>query len=128
RPALKAYENFNPETIVSDRVDAGALVRQEDFMGLFLEARNHTPPEALMRGILKVISDPYLGLESLGLASLIETPTYTNQILSLPNIPEFATTQVQKLALGRTWIRGWEEFWLSRMPQSWSLTEIKLHK
>jgi len=130
RPALKAYENFNLETIVSDRIDAGIMERQDEFVGLFLEARNHTPPEALMRGIIKVISDQYLGLESLGLASLVETTTYTNQILSLPDIPELATTQEQKLALSRTWIRAWGElgFWLSRMPQAWSLTEVKLHK
>jgi hypothetical protein len=128
RPALKAYENFNLETIVSDRINTGILDRQEEFVGLFLEARNHTAPEALMRGIVKVVSDEHLGLESLGLASLTETATYTNQIVSLPDIPEFATTQDQKLALSRTWIRAWGDFWLSRMPQSWSLTEVKLHK
>ena len=43
-----------------------------------------------MRGMIKVIADQYLGLESLALASLAETPTYTSQIIELPDIPDLA--------------------------------------
>jgi len=129
RPALKAHENFNLETIVSQRIDSGILTRESELLGLFLEARNQTPPEALMRGMIKVISDQYLGLESLGLASIAEATPYTSQILSLPEIPGVATPE-EKLALSRAWLRAWgkQGFWLSRMPTSWHLTEVKIHK
>lgn len=130
RPALKAHENFNLESIVSQRIDSGILTRESELLGLFLEARNQTPPEALMRGMIKVISDQYLGLESLGLASIAEATPYTSQILSLPEIPGVAGTPEEKLALSRAWLRAWgkQGFWLSRMPPAWSLTEVKLHK
>lgn len=130
RPALKAHETFNLEAIVSQRIDSGILEREIELPGLFLEARNQTPPEALMRGMIKVITDQYLGLESLALASVSEAPPYTSQILSMPDLPGVAATPEEKLALARAWLRAWRRqgFWLSRMPASWSLTEVKTHK
>jgi ATP-dependent helicase YprA (DUF1998 family) len=130
RPALKAHENFNLEAIVSQRMNSGVLEREIELPGLFLEARNQTPPEALMRGMIKVITDQYLGLESLALASVIEAPPYTPQILSMPDLPGVAATPEEKLALARAWLRAWRRqgLWLSRMPASWSLTEVKPHK
>lgn len=130
RPALKAHENFNLEAIVSQRIDSKILDQETELPGLFLEARNHTPPEALMRGMIKVITDQYLGLESLALASVCEAPSYTSQIQSLPDVPGVAATPEEKLALARAWLRAWRRqgFWLSRMPASWSLTEVKTHK
>lgn len=129
RPELKAHENFNLEAIVSQRTN-DELTQETEVLDLLWEARNHAPPEALMRGMIKVIADQYLGLESLALASLAETPTYTSQITELPDIPELASTAEEKLGLARAWIRAWRRqgFWLSRMPQSWLSVEIKPHK
>jgi ATP-dependent helicase YprA (DUF1998 family) len=121
RPALKAHENFNLEAIVSQRIDSGIMEREMELPGLFLEARNQTPPEALMRGMIKVIADQYLGLESLALASISEAPPYTTQIIALPDVPGVAVTSEEKLALARAWLRAWRRqgFWLSRMTASW---------
>ncbi len=121
RPALKAHENFNLEAIVSQRINEETITQETELLDLLWEARNHTPPEALMRGMIKVIIDQYLGLESLALASISEAQPHTAQITSLPDVPGVATTPEEKLALAREWLRAWRRqgFWLSRMTASW---------
>ncbi|MEK6407047.1 MAG: DEAD/DEAH box helicase [Acidobacteriota bacterium] len=121
RPALKAHENFNLEAVVSQRISEDTITQETELLDLLWEARNHIPPEALMRGMIKVITDQYLGLESLALASVGEAPPHTTQITALPDVPGVATTSEEKLALAREWLRAWRRqgFWLSRMTASW---------
>lgn len=121
RPALKAHENFNLEGIVSQRINEDTITQETELLDLLWEARNHTPPEALMRGMIKVITDQYLGLESLALASVSEAQPHTTQIASLADVPGVATSPEEKLALAREWLRAWRRqgFWLSRMTASW---------
>ncbi len=121
RPALKAHENFNLEAIVSQRINEDTITQETELLDLLWEARNHIPPEALMRGMIKVITDQYLGLESLALASVSEAPSFTSQITTLPEVPGVAATSEEKLALSRAWVRAWwrQGFWLSRMTASW---------
>lgn len=121
RPAMKAHESFNLETIVSQRINEETITQETELLDLLWEARNHIPPEALMRGMIKVITDEYLGLESLALASVSEAPPHTTQITALPDVPGVASTAEEKLALAREWLRAWRRqgFWLSRMTVSW---------
>ena len=48
----------------------------------------------------------------------MECEDYTDDIKGLPDIAGLATTDDEKLALVRAWIRCWRGpgFWLSRMP------------
>jgi ATP-dependent helicase YprA (DUF1998 family) len=130
RPELKSTENFNLEATVNKRVGGGILARELDMLSLLIEARTATPPEALMRGIINAISDRFYGLESLALASVVETASLTPQITALPTIPEVAISDDEKLALARAWVRSWQKtgFWLSQMPQDWFLTKVKAKK
>ncbi len=130
RPELKSTENFNLEAIINKRVSSGILSRELDMLSLLIEARTATPPEALMRSIINAISDRFYGLESLALASVVETASLTSQITALPAIPEVAVSDDEKLALARAWIRSWQKmgFWLSQMPQDWFLTKVKAKK
>lgn len=129
RPELKETESFNLERVVNDRIAKGALTRQSDLLMLLLEGQKARPPESLLRSIIKVITHPYYGFESLALASLIEASSITSDITELPDIPGFAGTPDEKLALVRSWIRAWRKqgFWLSQMPADWATREVRSH-
>lgn len=127
RPELKLGETFHEENIVEDAVKSGALSRDADLLDLFLRIRSAQPPESLMRAITKCLTDRYYGLESLALASVVERLEHTTKIQGLSDLPGFATTPAQKLALGRAWLRCWQRagFWLSRMPPAWLSNEVQ---
>ena len=129
RPQLKDGESFHAEEIVEQRIDAGVLESDTDFLELFVAVRSESPPEALLRGITKCLTDQYYGLESLALASIIERSSHAAGILALPDVDGVATTPGQKLALARAWLRCWQRagFWLSRMPHGWWQTEVRAH-
>lgn len=129
RPALKAGEIWHAQTIVETAVKTGALDRDADLVQLFFRIANEQPPISLLRAIVNCLSDRYYGLESLALASVAERPDHHGRIFALPNITGVATTNEQKLALTRVWLRGWNKtgFWLSKMPLAWWQNEVRSH-
>lgn len=130
RPELKSNETFNLASTVSEQVDDGVFSREADLQMLLSEARMETPPEALLRSIIKTLTDQFYGLESLALASIVEAPNYTAKIEALPAIPGFATTHEEKRAVARAWLRLWRRlgFRLSQMPLSWMDREVRPHQ
>ena len=130
RPQLKLGESLHAQEVVERRMPAGAtLVRDEVLFELFMAVHSESPPEALLRGIAKCLSDRHFGLESLALASIIERDSHVPAIQALPDIDVVATTAEQKLALARAWLRCWQRtgFWLRGMPLGWLLTMVKSH-
>lgn len=121
RSELRAAETLQGDQQVEDAFQAGLLSDPDTLLTLMLDVRDAAPPESLLRDIVATINDRYYGLESLALASLVERPSNTQKIDSLPDIPGIATTVPEKRALARAWLRCWRRpgFWLSRMPQAW---------
>ena len=129
RPQLKLGESLHAQEVVERRIPAGVtLVRDEVLFELFMAVHSESPPEALLWGIAKCLSDRHFGLESLALASIIERDSHVPAIQALPDIDVVATTADQKLALARAWLRCWQRtgFWLRGMPLGWQLTMVKL--
>ena len=129
RPELKAGESFEGENTVEQAVRSGALEDDGRLMELLMDLKNSRPPESLLRSIMNSITDRYYGLESLALASLVERSTHTSQVTALPDIPQHAESDAEKLALARAWLRCWMRsgVWLSRMPGAWSSTVVRSH-
>jgi Lhr-like helicase len=129
RPELRAGESFDVERIVDRAIEDGALHDPAAMQGLMLEVRSATPPEAITRGIVRVLTDRFYGLEALALASPQEREAHTSKILQLPSIGSLATSDAQKVALVRTWLHLWirPRIWLKGMPASWLNTEVQLH-
>ena len=120
-------ESFQDEHVVEDAVRDGALNRDADLLQLLVQLRGSAPPESLLKVITKSLADRYYGLESLALASLIERPIHAPKIHGLPNIPGYAQSPDEKIALARAWLRCWSRpgFWLSHMPPVWWLREVQ---
>jgi ATP-dependent helicase YprA (DUF1998 family) len=129
RPELKAGESFQQEAEVEDAIKAGALGNDAQLLQLVMHLRTATPPESLLRAISKTLGDRYYGLESLAIASLIERGDHRAKIIALPPLPGHATTDDEKLAFARAWLRCWARraLWLSRMPQAWWNVEVLPH-
>ncbi|MCA9694663.1 MAG: DEAD/DEAH box helicase, partial [Myxococcales bacterium] len=127
RPELKLGESFEDENVVDEAVRNGALTRDIDLLQLLVRLRGSAPPESLLRSITKSLTDRYYGLESLALASLIERVEHSPKIHALPDVPGYAQSQDEKLALARVWLRCWSRpgIWLSRMPPAWWLRDIQ---
>jgi ATP-dependent helicase YprA (DUF1998 family) len=126
RPELKVGESFHDETVVEDAVKSGAVSRDTELLSLFVRLRSSAPPESLLRAITKSLADRYYGLESLALASLVERAEHTSTIQALVEIPGYASSLEEKVALARVWLRCWHRagFWLSRMPPAWWLNDV----
>jgi ATP-dependent helicase YprA (DUF1998 family) len=127
RPELKVGESFQDENLVEEAVRSGALTRDMDLLQLRDQIKDSDPPESLLRAITKSLADRYYGLESLALASLIERPRHAARIHALPDVPGYAQSQDEKIALARAWLRCWGRagFWLSRMPPAWWLRDVQ---
>lgn len=127
RPELKVGESFQDEHLVEEAVRAGALTRDTELLQLLVRFRGSAPPESLLRAITKSFADRYYGLESLALASLIERPEHGPKIHALPEVPGYAQSRDEKIALARAWLRCWGRagFWLSRMPPAWWLRDVQ---
>jgi len=126
-PELKAGESFQDGHLVEEAIRSGALTRDMDFLNLLARVRSSAPPESLLRAITKSITDRYYGLESLALASLIERPEHASKIHEFPDVPGYAQSSDEKIALARAWLRCWSRpgFWLSHMPPAWWLREVQ---
>jgi hypothetical protein len=121
RPELKVGESFQDERVVDAAIRNGALTDATTLLGLWGQLRASRPPESLLRGIAKTLTDGYYGLESLALGSLREGHAHTVGLGVLPEIPGFVTTHEEKLHVARSWLRCWARagLWLAQMPPAW---------
>ena len=130
RPELRDGESFFREVrTVKKALQSRNLENDIEILELWAEIKGSRPPESLLRGIFQVLRDPYYGLESLALASLVEKPEHTTSICDLPNVPEIAESAESKVALARVWLRCWLRpgFWLKQMPGAWYGINVKPH-
>jgi Lhr-like helicase len=129
RPELLPGETFALEQEVAAQLGAGALNDPQRMLLLLISARSTKVPGSILRPILECLTDTYYGLESLALATIVETPAHTAALLGLPPIPQLAASPEQKLALARTWLRVWQGqgFWLDKMPAEWWQNDVMPH-
>ena len=129
RPELREGEDFNEELTVERALRDDFLADPTSILSLWGELRAVSPPESLFAGIIETLSDRYYGMEALALASIIEAPKHRASVSTLPNLKDTASTDDQKTALVRIWLRHWQRsgFWLGRMPQAWWQTRVKAH-
>jgi hypothetical protein len=129
RPELLPGETFSLENDIGSQVETGVLNDSVRLLTLLINARSSKVPGSLLLPVLESVTDAYYGLESLALASLVETAAHTAPLTALPPIPGFAETSDQKLALARAWLRAWHRqgFWLDRMPVEWWQKEVLSH-
>ena len=129
RPALRASEPFTEMSEVKAAIDRGAPHDDMVLSDIVQDVLLANPPHALLRAIVTTITDKFYGLESLALASICESPRFSNEIISLPNIPTYADSDEQKLALARMWLRAWQPigFVLRAMPTDWSDDVYRTH-
>ncbi|MGE3598921.1 MAG: DEAD/DEAH box helicase [Dehalococcoidia bacterium] len=127
RPELKVGESFQDEHVVEEAVKKHVLTNEMELLQLLVRLRASAPPESLLRAITKSLVDRYYGLESLALASVIERSQHSTKVTALPDVPGYAQTVDEKLALARLWLRCWGRagFWLSRMPPAWWLKDVQ---
>ena len=127
RPELRVGESFQDETRVEEEIEAGALENPTGLLALLVAVRGSPPPESLLRAITTSLNDRYYGLESLALASIAERPNHSSKIIALPDIPNCAQSDAEKIALARIWLRCWMRhgFWLGHMPQAWWLNQVR---
>ena len=127
RPELKSGESFQDDIVVERAVSNGTLSRESDLLKLLVQLRSSAPPESLLRAIVNSLTNRYYGLESLALASLVERQEHSPSIAKLPDIPGYAQSYEEKLAVARNWFRCWVRsgIWLSRMPPAWWMRDVK---
>lgn len=129
RPELKTGEHFNEESIVEQAIQNGALDKETELLILWGNLRAAPMPEALLFAVIDAFQDRYYGLESLALASLVERASHTRNIVGLPDLTGVTNTAEEKLAVARTWFRGWQRlgFWLGKMPVGWWKMHVRSH-
>ncbi len=121
RPTLRTTEPFTEMRDVRKAIDADVLNDDDALADLALDVRGANPPHALLRAMVAPLNDRFYGLESLGLGSVCESQQVASDVIALPEIPQFAETELQKLALARVWLRAWRAtgFHLQAMPTNW---------
>jgi hypothetical protein len=130
RPELRDNESFDD---VANRVKAdvstGAFTDPTRIITLMMdsEVRNARPPESILQSIHHALTDPYLGLRSLALASVREVASSQAAIMALPSLGASTTSPDQKLALARVWLGEWlrDFLHLSAAPPQWSGTVVR---
>jgi len=122
RPELKLGESSAAEQTVATAIQDGSAATDVGLQNLCIELRTEKPPEALLENLIKTLSDRFLGLEALALASIVERAKHTPALEKLPAIPGYAETPEAKVALARSWLRCWQSngFWLNSMPLVWA--------
>lgn len=123
RPELRQTESLHVLSDVSQAVDKGALTGNIDATMELLMLTTQ-PPQSLLRAMYATLTDKYYGLMSLGLASLREKGSLTDELLNqLPPIPGVAVTDEERLALLRMWLAQWATpargIWFPSMTQEW---------
>lgn len=131
RPELRSGESLQLQRDVAITHAAGELNDPMKLHELFVNARSEAPPVALLRGIVKTITDRWYGFQSLALGSLAEVDGVRNLLLAaLPGLPGIAEEEDERLALARLWINQWLSpgIWFPKMPGAWWGTEVRAHK
>lgn len=131
RPEMRSGESMQLQRDVEAAFAAGELTEPMKLHELFVNARSEAPPESLLRGIVRTITDRWYGLQSLALGSLAEQEGVRGQLLKqLPTLPTVAETDEQRLALVRLWINQWMApgIWFPKMPSAWWMKEVRSHK
>lgn len=123
RPELRQAESLHALREVGKAIDSGGLSGDEDARTELLMITAQ-PPQSLLRAMYATLTDKYYGLTSLGLASLREKASLTDELLGqLPAIPGRATTDEERLALLRVWLAQWSTpargIWFTSMTQEW---------
>jgi Distinct helicase family with a unique C-terminal domain including a metal-binding cysteine cluster len=128
RPEMHQGETFH-QNAVDVALKGGALESGGDPVELMMELRNATPPIGLLRGIVDVMVDRFVGMQPLALASLRERAAHTEKIMQLPTIPSVAETDHDKMRLARIWLSQWLRpgIWLRGMPAQWASVEVGFH-
>jgi Lhr-like helicase len=129
RPELKSGESLQLQRDL-DQISPDELGDPEVLDDLLAEARNGSPPSALLKGLVSTITDRWTGLQSLALASLAERERDAPRLLAdLPPLPGFESDD-QRRAVIRLWINQWTEpgLWFSTMPSAWFGSEVRGHK
>ncbi|MDQ2947475.1 MAG: DEAD/DEAH box helicase [Acidobacteriota bacterium] len=129
RPELRIDETFNAERIVDEALDSGTIDTAFGMQSAMFDVRVSKPPEAIIDGISRVLTDRHYGMEALALASLRERVTHHDKILELPEIGDIVSSAEQKVALVRMWLGQWTRYgiWLSNTPSTWLGTRVQLH-
>ena len=129
RPELRGGETFQDERLVEQAVNNGEAEQDATLLPLLVNLRASAPPESLLKAIMYTLGDRYYGLEALALASLIGRPQHDAMIVSLPDIPDYAESENEKLALVQAWLRCWTRpgIWLSHMPVAWQDRVVRSH-
>jgi ATP-dependent helicase YprA (DUF1998 family) len=130
RPELASGESFDVDAAIERGVAEGALDDPEKLQELWLENRNATPPRSLLEEIVKTITDRWLGLESLALASIAERPNQREAIGALPALAGLPDTAEAKASVVRAWLRCWvrKGVWFDGSPQAWWGNQVKGHQ
>jgi len=130
RPELRFGESFEVERQVEAAVNEGALNDPTEAMALWGDVARAVPPESVLRGIYKVLTDRFLGFEALALASVRERAKHEEAIAAFPAIGSSFVTPAQKLALVRTWLASWvaEGVAIYGMPEQWMQTQVGTHR
>jgi ATP-dependent helicase YprA (DUF1998 family) len=123
RPEVGPGETLNGLTVVDNAIHDGVLSDDSKLEDLWMTFRSERSPASLLDDIYKTLSDKFLGLEPLALASLAESADKTAKIGNLPDIPGVAECCEHKVALVRAWLRCWQRngFWMTAMPTTWWL-------
>ena len=122
RPELQVGESMHVQRDVIDVVSRGELGDPDVMLQLLTQVRSASPPRALLRGLIATLTDRYYGLQSLGLASLMERVGLRPRLLEkLTTLGDLATSPDTKLALTRSWLNHWTEpgIWFHGMPPTW---------
>lgn len=135
RPELQQAESMQVLNDVGRAVEKGALDGNQDAL-IDLLMLKVEPPLSLLRAVYATLTDKYYGLSSLGLASLRERASLTDDLLSkLPAIDGVATTDEERLALIRLWLAHWSNpspgIWFPKMKEGewWKVKGgVKAHK
>lgn len=122
RPELSEFESFSEYATVVEKVQDGILNDDNELKDLCTEIRSGDgAPEALLSDIVSTLRDRLLGLEALGIASVVERDDRRAILEKLPDLAGIATDPQTKIQLVRAWLRQWTTAgcWMKGMNQRW---------
>ena len=127
RPELKASEKFDIPKSLADVIAIGPT--PDDLSELAFDYVRRPLPEDLIKLILDIVTDPWYGLRSLALGTVIEAPKNAHIIELLPDLPGVAETESGKTSLVRIWLSLWDRygFWLESMPLKFDGNEVRVN-
>ena len=123
RPELSEFESFSEYATVVEKVQQGVFNDDNELRDLCTEIRSGDgAPEALLSDLVSTMRDRLLGLEALGIASVVERADRRAALeKQLPDLAGIATDPQTKIQLVRAWLRQWTTAgcWMQGMNQRW---------